>query len=240
MRVIAAAVGLVVAIAADSPQFEAASVKRTTQDGRRSMTTSPGGLSYVNVTLSDCLRAAYGLERHQVAGPPWLTEERYVISARTAAETDPKRLMQMLQSLLIERFKLELHRELRSLLAYILRQGDLHGLKPADRRDSVVPAPGGMTFQGITMTEFTEGFLAGLPFLDRPVIDETKLPGRFTFTLKMVDDDSGTADLKRAAMTAGPDSIIHALEAVGLRFERAKIQAEVLVVDRAERVPVEN
>jgi bla regulator protein blaR1 len=103
-----------------------------------------------------------------------------------------------------------------------------------------VPAPGGMTLQGMTMTEFTEGFLAGLPFLDRPVIDETGLSGRFTFTLKMVDDDSGTADLKRAAMTAGPDSIIHAFETVGLRLERAKIQAEVLVVDRAERAPVEN
>jgi hypothetical protein len=80
MRVLIAA-GLLFAAAADSPQFEAVSVKRSTQEGRRSMTTSPGGLSYVNVTLSDCLRAAYRLER----------------------------------------FKIALHREMRSLLAYILR-----------------------------------------------------------------------------------------------------------------------
>jgi uncharacterized protein (TIGR03435 family) len=244
MKVMAAAAGLVFAIvaaAADAPHFEAASVKRSTQEGRRSMATSPGGLSYVNVTLSDCLRAAYHLERHQVAGPSWLAEERYVVTARTATATDGARLMQMLQSLLIERFRVELHREMRQLLAYVLRQGkDLRGLKPVDTRDGVVPAPGGMTFQGLTMSEFTDVFLAGLPFLDRPVINETGLSGRFSFTLKMVDDDSGTADLKRAAMNAGPDLIIHALEAVGLRLERAKVQAEVLVVDRAERVPVEN
>jgi hypothetical protein len=46
------------------PQFEAASVNRSSLQQPRSMGLSPSGLSYVNVTLADALVEAYGIERY--------------------------------------------------------------------------------------------------------------------------------------------------------------------------------
>src|SRR5204863_1668800 len=137
------------------------------------------------------LGAAYGLERHQVAGPTWIAETRYSIAAKPSGPVEPAVMRTMLQRLLTERFGVETHREKRQLSAYVLRlgRGSLR-LKKDDDRDSVVPTARGMTFRGMTMTEFVEGFLSGLPVFDRPVLNRTALEGRFTFTLNVLDEPS--------------------------------------------------
>jgi uncharacterized protein (TIGR03435 family) len=205
------------------------------------MTVTPGGLSYVNVTLAQSLSAAFGLDGHQVAGPAWLTQERYVITARTGAPAEPGDVMLMLQSLLVERFRLELHREQRELLVYGLRRGkSALVLKAVEERGGVLPAPGGMTFQGMTMTEFSEEFLSHLPSMDRPVVDLTGLDGRFTFTLRVFDDDPAPGEIKNRTVAGGPELFVHALDQVGLSLSREKALTPVLVVDRASKEPTED
>ena len=61
-------------------------------------------------------------------------------------------MMQMLQSLVAERLGVALHRETRELPAYVLRLGKgKPALEFVDVRGRVVPARGGMTFQGMTL-----------------------------------------------------------------------------------------
>jgi uncharacterized protein (TIGR03435 family) len=91
-------------------------------------------------------------------------------------------------------------------------------------------------------------------FEDRPVIDMTGLPGFYDFELPFSSEDY-TAMLIRSAIAAGVvlppealralqfssgDSLLSALERVGLKLETRKASLEVLVVDHVEKVPTEN
>src|SRR5690348_8234319 len=63
------------------------------------------------VTLRYCVAFAYGLKEYQVSGPAWIAEARYDIVAKGPAGTGHDQLPAMVQTLLAERFRLELHRE---------------------------------------------------------------------------------------------------------------------------------
>jgi uncharacterized protein (TIGR03435 family) len=221
-------------------RFDAASIRAGATGDRRSMVVTPAGLTYTNVTLADCLEAAYGIRAHQVAGPGWIGRERYSIAARLAGAETPV-MMQGLQTLLAERFALRLHWEERRLPVYALRRGKgTLRLTRVEHRGGVVPISGGMTFQGMTLDEFAGEFLAHLPTMDRPIVEETGLEGRYTFSLQMFDRDAPPVDLKNAVAGGGPDLFVHALEQIGLELHRESRAARVLVVDAANRVPIEN
>jgi uncharacterized protein (TIGR03435 family) len=69
---------------------------------------------------------------------------------------------------------------------------------------------------------------------DRPVIDQTSLPGRYDFTLKW------TFDVSREGEPGAPPSLFTAIkEQLGLRLDAVKGPAEVFVIDHLER-PSEN
>jgi uncharacterized protein (TIGR03435 family) len=221
-------------------RFEAASVKRS-DGGRRSISVGQGRISFTNVTLIDCLAAAYEVERYQVKGPDWLDREKYVILATAGSPASEAELKQMLRALLADRFSLQLHREQHDLPVYLVKVGASPlRLKPVEVREGVIPVSGGMTFQGLTMTEFAEEFLSRLPAVDRPVIDRTALQGRFTFTLRIFDAEPGGGDLKNAVAAGGIELFTQALNTVGLVLTTEKIPADLLVVDRANIVPTEN
>jgi uncharacterized protein (TIGR03435 family) len=166
--------------------FDVASVKPNRARVRTSMTITPGGIIYTNVSLSDCLQAAYGVKRFQISGPEWLRSERYDIDARTGGAASAGQSTAMLQELLRDRFKLSLHREKKELPVFALlagKSGPKNGpkLRPGDpngkaRRE---PAPGGLAFVNASMVDLAD-FLSGLPALARPVFDSTGLPGGST------------------------------------------------------------
>src|SRR5206468_2949056 len=97
------------------PEFEVASI-RLSQAGKaggkggvkETIQVSPDSLTMRNVSMRSCIRWAYHVMTVQVSGPDWLNAERYDIVAKAADRTDEERLRLMLQSLLRERFKLEL------------------------------------------------------------------------------------------------------------------------------------
>jgi uncharacterized protein (TIGR03435 family) len=71
--------------------------------------------------------------------------------------------------------------------------------------------------------------------LDRPVSDATGLQGGYEISLTWVPDDGP------AASDGVGGSIFTAVqEQLGLRLEPQKASVEMLVVDRAEKVPTEN
>jgi len=91
-------------------------------------------------------------------------------------------------------------------------------------------------------------------FMDRPVVDMTELKGRYDFTIEIAPEDY-RAMMIRSAIAAGvqlppealrlldgaSDSSLHsALQGLGLKLESRKAPIDVLVVDRAEKMPTEN
>ena len=71
--------------------------------------------------------------------------------------------------------------------------------------------------------------------LRQPVLDATGVAGKFDFKLEWTPDDMGAK-----APEAGGPSIFAALqEQLGLKLESAKVPAEVIVIDSAEK-PSEN
>ena len=77
--------------------------------------------------------------------------------------------------------------------------------------------------------------------LDRPVVDQTGLTGRFDFELKWTPDESQFAGLGVHVPApvdnpdAPPDLFTAIQEQLGLRLESTKAPVDVLVIDRAEK-----
>ena len=109
---------------AQTPEFDAASVKPSKAQGTRSSLKSDAGrITYTNVTLRDCLMFAYDVKDYQISGPARLPTERYdiVATANGVASDDAMKLM--LEKLLNDRFQMTIHREKKELPVYALVVG---------------------------------------------------------------------------------------------------------------------
>ncbi|MGP8244377.1 MAG: TIGR03435 family protein [Bryobacteraceae bacterium] len=99
-----------------APSFDVASLKPvqlTPGPYRANLGTARHGKVVLkNVTLSDCLRFAYGITNDaQIVGPDWIRDRdvRFDIMGKAAPDTPRERLLLMLQTLLIDRFKTRRH-----------------------------------------------------------------------------------------------------------------------------------
>ena len=237
-----------------SPTFEVATIKPSKPDepgkaflvqGRRFKT--------INVTLSEMISFAYGVHAKQVIGAPaWAATDKFDIDAQPDGEGAPsdKQWKGMLQKLIVERFKFTFHRDNRELSVYVLSvaktgpkltksEGDPNGLP-------------GLFFRGrlgdLHVTNANMGDFTGLmqeAVLDRPVLNQTGLSGRFDFNLDWTPDDSQFNGMgaKIPPPTDGanpPPALYTAIqEQIGLKLDAAKAPAEVLVIDHVEK-PSEN
>jgi uncharacterized protein (TIGR03435 family) len=82
--------------------------------------------------------------------------------------------------------------------------------------------------------------------LDKPVVDQTGLPGKYDFTLKFTPDPGQMGGLGGAprpaaadAVDAPPDIYTAFQQQLGLKLESTKAPANVMVVDKVEK-PSEN
>jgi uncharacterized protein (TIGR03435 family) len=64
---------------------------------------------------------AYKLQEYQiVGGPTWLESDRYDITAKSEDDANEDQVVEMIGSLLEDRFKLKFHHEARELPVYAL------------------------------------------------------------------------------------------------------------------------
>jgi uncharacterized protein (TIGR03435 family) len=230
------------ALAAETPAFDAASVKPNTDTRSRvSMITNPGGIMFNAVSLADCLQAAYGVKRYQISGPEWLRTERYNITARTGAPASDDQVRLMLQTLLANRFRLSLHRQQKELPMFGLQIGRSGlRLQPGDPNGerNMTGGPGALVFTNTSMQDLAD-FLSGLPPIGRPVLDRTGLTGRFDFRLTLSAAQGNTAieETKRAVVEGEPSIFTDALGELGLKLDAGTAMVDVLVVDSVSRVP---
>jgi uncharacterized protein (TIGR03435 family) len=246
MKLLCTLLFLGIALNAQTPAFEVASIKPNRSDrGGSSIRFTKGQVSMENVNLKKLTLWSYGIpddREYALVGPNWLTTERFDIIAKFPADTDPALVRPMAQALLAERFKLVLHRETRQLPTYslVVAKGGpkIHPVEPGPASTS--GRPGHLDATKISLRKLADLFAR---MVGVPVTDATGLEGVFSFTLDWMPDE--TQRLTGPDEPAGPaqsgPSIFAALqEQLGLKLEGKKAPAEVLVVDSIERTPTAN
>jgi uncharacterized protein (TIGR03435 family) len=226
--------------------------------------------------LNDYIGIAHDVRIHQIVGPNWLGSARFEIVAKIPEGQSSRQLPEMMRTLLEERFRMRTHRESREFNVYALETkgstlvripdetapegpftvmsgGDGAGAKVINLGNGDTLTLGNNRFDArkVTMATFAD-LLAR--FVDRPVVDMTKLEGRYNVAFEVAPEDfqammmrstvaAGAALspealhlLDKASVAAVPD----ALERLGLFLRSRRAPLEVLVIDSVERTPTEN
>ncbi len=244
-------------------QFEVASVKQSTPDPskpRRRPTVGADRIDFSNVTLWYCISFGYGMRSYQMSGPGWLREARYDIVAKAPAGARREDLPKMMQALLVERLKLRVHEETREMPTIALTLGK-DGPKLREAAPESGDGQGGaqvgmsasetgerMEVKGGTMSTLVNT-LTGL--LGQPVVDQTGLTGRYDLVLEFSRTETAgpnaTGGFNEPPTLPPPPpgaepgvSIYSSIQKLGLKLTGQKTPMPVLIVDSAERSPVEN
>jgi uncharacterized protein (TIGR03435 family) len=165
----------------------------------------------------------------------------YDIVAKTEGDGSPTRdeFRGMIKTLLADRFKLKIHREMREMSVYELTV-DKNGprLKPASGDSECASRIGPVQpedrnyryrFTNCSLTPLVNTLQA-----DRPILNKTGLTGHYDITM------FATPDFKlRNSSEPGDISPLDAVRNLGLRMEPKKDDIEVIVVDHVEK-PSEN
>jgi uncharacterized protein (TIGR03435 family) len=226
--------------------FEVASVKENkTIAGGGSMRLMPGGgITAQHIAARSLISIAFRLQSFQLTGTPaWAADTFYDVIAKTAEPATPEQSYEMLQALLVDRFKLAFHRETREVDGYVLVQARSGVLGPKlkqsavdcakafattarCRQGSITHSPAGSSMKAFG-AEVSRLLQLVIGQVGAPVSDETKLTGPFDFDIQWSNDVAPANDLT---------SIYTALqEQLGLKLEKRRVSTEIFVVDRLER-----
>jgi uncharacterized protein (TIGR03435 family) len=252
---VAAAVALT-ALHAQSPTFDAASIKLNPSPSLRHVVLPPTGgrLSTRNAALRLLIQTAYGVQDFQISGgPDWMNSAGYDVEAKAEGNPTRAQVWLMLQALLAERFKLKVHREMKEHPVYAMTVAK-SGLKLPKAAEGECTAPPTLGPCGdlVVGAEKGELFVRGqqVPLtalatllstiIARPVIDRTSVTGKFDVNLVFVADDvtAGIPSPRRIGDgdQAMPPSVMTALNhQLGLKLDSSKGPIEMLVIDHVER-----
>jgi uncharacterized protein (TIGR03435 family) len=245
---------------AQKPAFDVASVKINQQyqpeNGRTwepQIDVKPGIVSMRNVSLVSLIKWAYRVQRYQIIQPSGLEIKRggsggytdtarYDLLAKCDRPVPEDEMRPMLQTLLAERFHLTLHRETRTLpvLAIVEVKGG-HKMRPSQLEkveDGRQDPKFGHIVRGASIEEIATEFSDAHDW-DAAVIDGTGLKGRFDFEIdiRKYVPQMKPGDPPPDVLSIVQEALTHE---IGLKLEARKVPIEVLVIDRLEKVPVEN
>ena len=220
-------------------EFEAVSVKPYRPQGLTeacNQHNDPGMLNLVGCTLRQLVKLSYDLKIYQLSpgGPAWIDTDRFVIQARTDTPTKNRQMMEMLQPVLADRFRLKLHWADREGPAYLLQVAS-RGLKlqPAVKIDhcgELNVREAKMWSDCVTMDDIVEE-MQNL-FNEHPVLNRTGASKDASYKLELqysMEDNPASGE---SIFTALPDQL-------GLILKTGKAPVRMLVIDRAAR-PKEN
>ena len=224
---------------AQAPRFDVTSVKPTSSPEAIGfkITTDPGRLKADNVSLGQLIEFAYNVPAAKIIGQ--LPRDRFDVEGQADGAHTRAEHRLMLQSLLIERFGLRLHRENREIRADALVLGKSPKLQATDITD---PNPRFQFHSGeLRNHAAVEGRSISLEDLanyltdhyhDRLVVDATGLKGVYDFTVDYEVDSEKVADPRVPFADARSSLMDDLVAALGLRIESGRrAPAEVLVID---------
>lgn len=233
------------------PAFTVATIKPGDPSRQGKLFTVRGAdVLTINTTLNDLIGMAYSLHPRQLSGgPAWMETDKYDVTGRPDVPGQPNQdqMKIMIQKLLADRFQLKFHREKKELTVYAVTVGKT-GIKfsKSERDPNGLPSllfggPGpGMSFRvaNATMAQYADTMGAAL---ERPVVDQTGLTGKYDFVLKWTPDETqfrsfgGAPPPPPANVEAPPDLFTAIQEQLGLKLESAKAPVDVLVIDHVEK-----
>jgi uncharacterized protein (TIGR03435 family) len=246
---------------AQQPTFEVASVKRA--ECALQNTIDPVTVALHGDPLKVVLIEAFKVKMDQIVGPSWLDSDCYAIDAKIPEGATKDELPAMFQALLVERFKLESHKETKLQPGYVLVV-DKDGPKVSESDPSSPfmkghtgqilfgAGPGASQIKGSMTMASLAHFVSGN--LHVPVEDHTGLNGKFDIDVSWVPDRS----IERMGPSAqeyadthpdwadhlpadGPkDGIFTSFKKLGLRLESRKVPMDLIVIDHIEKIPTPN
>jgi len=238
------------------PAFTVATIKPSRPDAPRGGYGFRGqDVTTTNVTVNWMIKLAYNMHARQiVGGPAWLDSAKYDTVGRPDTPGQPSRdqMKLMIQGLLADRFQLRFHIEKRELPVYamvVLKTGAK--ITPSAGDPNAFPGigfgqgPGVLSLVGRNTT--LDGVANGLQsnILDKPVVNQTGLTGRYDLLLRFTPDASqvanfgGLAPGNAADPDSPPDIFLAFQQQLGLKLESTKAFVDVIVIEKVER-PSEN
>jgi bla regulator protein blaR1 len=250
------------AIAQIRPEFETASIKPAAPDERATVIAMPPGgrLEIMNMTLKAMIENAYSIQPFQISGGPgWLDSDHYDISAKAGIALKREEVLLRLQSLLADRFRVVVRREVKQLPVYALVMARKDG-KPGPRL--IESKKGGCTEpdpanpfavdqrrlcgnfelgpEGVTLVSAPIATLTPLlsRVLGRTVLDKTGLTKNFDISIEWTPDEAiamrpppngGPPD------SAGPSIFTVFREQLGLKFQAQKGPVEIFQIEGAQK-----
>lgn len=232
---------------AQTPAFDVASIRPHVGEMRPDVQTSPGSLTIRNQTLLYLIQWAYDIPPFRINGPAWLRDARYDVVAKADGGGDDNQLRLMLRTLLANRFGVKTHPEQKEMQVYAITLAK-GGPKFPESTDTGPPVfdrggPTTLTAHRVTMKDLAVQISDPL---NRPVIDETGLKGRYEIRIDV------SAYMQAAAGGGGGGGggdgqidvmgvLFNALQQqLGVKLESKKENVDLLVIDHAEKTPTEN
>jgi uncharacterized protein (TIGR03435 family) len=265
-----------------APAFEVASVKLNVsgRTGGSFQVPPAGAVRYTNVPLRMLIRDAYQIDAYaeqyrlisgsyariigSVGSGPQPNVPKFDIQAKPPANTPPAERRAMMRTLLEERFKLRVHREMREMPVYALtvaRAGrlganlvrstfDCEAYLAQRRAGSAAPEPVDANGKSWCLAPIdhsrpgVENIRTAGPvkllmqrvqqYVDRPVVNETGLMGNVEWILMFAWEPNAPAPVRPEAADDVPEIFTALQDQLGLKLEARRAPVEVLVVDYVE------
>jgi len=221
----------------------------TTQTGGPG-TDDPGRLTIINRTLHRLLIESYSLVGYQLKDPAELDQVRYDIFAKIPAGATAQDVRVMLQNLLIERLQLKVRHEHQVVPVYGLVVGkggpkfkaSSEPIDPEKQRMARSTSAGGVVKFVATGQTIPQLVSALFQQTDHPIMDLTKLEGKYDFTLTFAS--RRVSELSAITPSGGvndaPDLVQALQQQLGLKLEPRKMPVDLVIVDSGKSVPTEN
>jgi uncharacterized protein (TIGR03435 family) len=254
-RTLAIVLWVTACAAQTAPSFDVASIRPAEGGGRggrgggglamlmamphsANIKVSPDGVTLRAVNFRTCVRWAYNVPDMQVNGPDWIDQQRYDIVAKASSGASEDQMRLMMQTLLAERFKLAARRISKDTQAWVLTEAKGgFKLKESTTEGEASMQPDLQKMQlGLQRTSISNliDMLTGI--LRAPVLDETGLKGRYDVKIdisKYLSDGNPSGDMLSTVLRG-------IQEEFGLKLESKKMPLEFVVIDAAEKMPIEN
>jgi uncharacterized protein (TIGR03435 family) len=209
---------------------------------------SPGSVTMPYESMAQMLQRAFGLARPQVVAPEWTESRHFSIAAKLPAGATQDDVPEMLRNMLLTRFHMTYHTEVRNTRALVLtlQKGGIKAEAAAvQSRPRERPiGHGGGHYELATASAGLADFLTRVTF--SPVVDRTGLLDSYLFSFDFYPFGRLGEDDKPLEPPSGDffaDLARHydeALAPLGLRLTPSKLPLENVIIDQLDREPTEN